>query len=1163
MSLQLSVRKKRSPPPRIRPVDTKRQRITARPDEENTAESDSQSTVSNPSTPSSPESRHTSPAQSPSTAVSSESDSNKPWHNRIPFNPTQQQFKASLPIFRHGDIRHLTPVESKTQEELERLTFHDWLDYFLRLPDNANKRSKNLYTDQQYIDLLHQCTSSQNVAEQMSERSQGDRTWLYNQLKNGTYRRTEQSYKMSADQIDTGPVLVSFVEHTDGKLEAFRRRHPTARGGLTLGMMRRCVPVSQIEAAIKLCHAGPVGTGHVGQDNTFTNCNRMFDGIPRLLVREFVRRCGICQTKQPKKHKAKLTPLVSRQQWERVVMDLVDYGEARRSRGMRYLWHAQDHFSKYNFTAAIANKTAAEVGVWVEAMLKVTGPIQILQCDNGGEFMGRVNELCDEWGMPRPVNSAPYRPQTNGLIERSGGTLQRALDKWMQQERTNEWVDGLSRITYQVNCTVSRATRRTPHELVFGWRPRWDSTPLPHALDATTLLAVIGDEELPAAVTTVETLPEASPPTEQAANALIDMHERSVSLSESESGDEYFRRTLDVPRRTPDVLSSAPETLSTLDQDIADAASLALATAEGNSSPDELLSPFDPNDRDTAEYLNEEDVVDLRPQRIGRITAMMGNVLDSGPYKFFRRGTYGGGRCCLSSWVECSNSRNGEQCMHNMLAKKMCDGLRVSLKSWMLSLSDSRRTALQRILFHVGNSGRENRGEAEVRGDNAEQVCWDTLIHHLSSTTTDLGWEALAALSEFKQCNVLLFVQCHETTVYTSKTRQAISKWQEAVAAGRAEDEADRMSKKKPGGNWSDTRLITDYVLVPRRMKENWPFRVIFHRSQIVHTNTLDRNNQPTNTSAGGMGHYESVVAHTPREADGELGSEWEGEFDPNTPVHEHLKHIGTRLMAAQYNDVARVRMERDHNSQVEVPHYTRLSAVGLRRASLKSGKRGGYVGLDILPCIIVGIRIRLPLSSSSGQESTRAQHETFQLLSEHGVLEGTYRADQLVPITLDNFLALVALYDKFSAAQMLMPSVSGHEPITETDYSLISAEEAFRKEDRKKKPVAVDNSRRRDVVPRSAAVAAETSLANSLVDRNKAPSLHTLTSQPTVPPASSTRVPTILYIEKHNKAQTKFRVMWGEPTNDLQWETKRYLISHAEYRPVLEQYAEQAEIEL
>jgi len=250
---------KRPTPPRLRPppLPSKRQRLESTTpsthsheshasDEEHEAEIDSDTTVSEEEeyAPRSPDSQHSSPAHSLSSSSSSlsSSSSNRTWKDKTPFTPKQQVFKASLPIFRHGNIRQLTPVEPKTELELARLTFHDWLDYYLRLPDN--KRSRNLFTDQQYIDLLHQCTGSQSVAEQMRERSQADKAWLYNQLKAGTYRRVQQSYTMSTDQTDTGPVLVIFVIPGGGKKEGFKRRHPTQRDALTLGMMRRCVPVS-------------------------------------------------------------------------------------------------------------------------------------------------------------------------------------------------------------------------------------------------------------------------------------------------------------------------------------------------------------------------------------------------------------------------------------------------------------------------------------------------------------------------------------------------------------------------------------------------------------------------------------------------------------------------------------------------------------------------------------------------------------------------------------------------------------------------------------------------------------------------------------------------------------------------------------------------------
>ena len=138
-------------------------------------------------------------------------------------------------------------MEAQTDEELAKLTFHEWLQYFLRLPAVANKRSKALMSDQQYIDLLHQCTGPQKISEQMRERTQVELQWMYNQLKSATYKRVDIAYRVTPDRTDTGPVLVTFVEPTEGKGEAFKRRHPTSRGELTLGMMRRCIPFSQLE----------------------------------------------------------------------------------------------------------------------------------------------------------------------------------------------------------------------------------------------------------------------------------------------------------------------------------------------------------------------------------------------------------------------------------------------------------------------------------------------------------------------------------------------------------------------------------------------------------------------------------------------------------------------------------------------------------------------------------------------------------------------------------------------------------------------------------------------------------------------------------------------------------------------------------------------------
>ena len=647
------------------------------------------------------------------------------------------------------------------------------------------------------------------------------------------------------------------------------------------------------------------------------------------------------------------------------------------------------------------------------------------------------------------------------------------------------------------------------------------------------------------------------------------MRQRSGSTTDDSTGDESIRRTPKSQRRTPEAPPRTPdqptaEPVSA--QDAADAASYAAAAEVGNPAacpPDVLYDA----EGDAANYIDEEAVHDLEPQQHGPLTERIGDELDSGPYKFARRGTYGGGRCLLSAWLECAQCGSGESSMHPYLAKRQIDGLRGSLRSWMLALPADRRAGLRRTMYNMGTSGAENRGEAEVSspGADAEQACWDTLVHHLSSISCDLGWEALAALSEMERCNVLLFAQVSQTTTYAANTKEAKDNWTAAQQAGTARDEAARMGKRKAGGSWtSGDDVRTVHVLVPRHMNESWPFRVIWHRSQIAHTQTVNSAGDRMSSSAGGRGHFESLVAHTPTTPDDCYHNEWEGVFEPNTAVHEHLKAIGTRVMCTEYNGLARTRMEQDYNKQIQVARFTRLNCVGLRRASLsRSQKKGGYRGLDCLPCVIYCVMPRQPSNNTS--DSSRTAVMQFGLLSEYGALDGWYTADQLVVISLHNFPELTRLYAQFTAAQLNAESHPNYQPIRQAHYDVVSAEDAFSKQDRKKQPAAINNKRRRAATPRASAVAAETSIINASLDRNAAPSLHTLSSQPALPPTdpAGTQRPAIVQVLQHNRDRTRFKVLWGAPTHDWTWLAKSHLMQWEEYRAVMEAYAMQSGIDL
>lgn len=61
-----------------------------------------------------------------------------------------------------------------------------------------------------------------------------------------------------------------------------------------------------------------------------------------------------------------------------------------------------------------------------------------LHCDNGKEFRGEVKRLCRQHGV-KMVHGRPYRPQTQGGVERMGQTAKAKLRKQLASTPKSEW----------------------------------------------------------------------------------------------------------------------------------------------------------------------------------------------------------------------------------------------------------------------------------------------------------------------------------------------------------------------------------------------------------------------------------------------------------------------------------------------------------------------------------------------------------------------------------------------------------------------------------------------------------------------------------------------------------------------------------------------------
>ncbi len=156
--------------------------------------------------------------------------------------------------------------------------------------------------------------------------------------------------------------------------------------------------------------------------------------------------------------------------------------------GNRYIVTLIDYFSKWPEAAALPNKEAEGVAIfiyrmicrysysiqvnWLTISLNLTicdryGCTKIIISDQGREFVNKLNQfLFEKLGTDQRISSA-YHPQTNGLVERYNQTLQCSLVKLVNQEQ-DDWDDFLDGLLFAYRTSVQKSTKVTPFELMYG-----------------------------------------------------------------------------------------------------------------------------------------------------------------------------------------------------------------------------------------------------------------------------------------------------------------------------------------------------------------------------------------------------------------------------------------------------------------------------------------------------------------------------------------------------------------------------------------------------------------------------------------------------------------------------------------------------------------------
>ena len=181
----------------------------------------------------------------------------------------------------------------------------------------------------------------------------------------------------------------------------------------------------------------------------------------------FVKTCDTClRVNSAGNKKAKMVerPILT-EPFESVAVDLV--GPLPKGRhGSKCLFTYVDLATRWPEAIPMKTASAKEAAQCLVEIVSRTGiPLRILS-DRGSIFLSKfMSSFCEQLGIDQ-VMTSPYRPESNGVVERLHGTLKPMLAKAVQKGL--DWVEFLPLALFAMRQVPNRDLGYSPHELVLG-----------------------------------------------------------------------------------------------------------------------------------------------------------------------------------------------------------------------------------------------------------------------------------------------------------------------------------------------------------------------------------------------------------------------------------------------------------------------------------------------------------------------------------------------------------------------------------------------------------------------------------------------------------------------------------------------------------------------
>ena len=206
-------------------------------------------------------------------------------------------------------------------------------------------------------------------------------------------------------------------------------------------------------------------------------------------VKAMTRACKICAACKPRFYRPPESHLIkATQPFERLNLDFK--GPLPSNKKNIYFLQVIDEFSRYPFVYPCNNMEASTIIKCLTDLFSIFGMPMYVHSDRGSSLMSvELKQFLTLKGVSTS-RTTPYNPQGNGLVEKSNGTIWRAVTMELQTHGLPQslWQEVLPNVLHSIRTLLCTATNVTPHERLLGFPrrsgtgtslPTWLATPGP------------------------------------------------------------------------------------------------------------------------------------------------------------------------------------------------------------------------------------------------------------------------------------------------------------------------------------------------------------------------------------------------------------------------------------------------------------------------------------------------------------------------------------------------------------------------------------------------------------------------------------------------------------------------------------------------------------